>query len=159
MKKIFGSVAIGLTLVASLLVGLAFVATSHQAAYAAGEDGTRDVLTPTTVLNTGITQTLTAASGDGHKFANTGNDFIVATNDYTATVTLTVVTGGTVGGIAIEDVDVTVGAGGTRLIGPFNKSIFDQPSGTDAGKIYLNWDAAVTGTVASSVTIGVYRTE
>jgi len=159
MKSMFRSVLIGLVLVAALLAGLAITAGNQPAAvWAAGEDGTRDTITPTAIAVTGTTQSLGAASGDGQKFANTGDDFILVTNDYTDTVTLTVVTGGTVGGIAISDVDVTLaGTGTTKLIGPFNKSIFDQPSGTDVGKVYLNWNAAVTGTVASSVTLAVYR--
>jgi len=153
--KILKSILPGLILVGLAILGL--VALGGNPAYAAGEDGTRDTITPTAIIVTGTTQSLGAASGDGQKFANTGDDFVLVTNGYTATVTLTVVTGGSVGGIAIADVEKSIAAGAVVLIGPFNKSIFDQPSGTDAGKIYLNWDATVTGTVASSVTLAVYR--
>lgn len=128
-----------------------------QPTFAAGEDGTRDVITPTTMSASGVTQTLSAASGDGHKFTNMGEEFIVVANDYTATITLTVVTGGTVAGLDIEDVDVAISAGQTKLIGPFPKPVFNQPGGSDFNKVYLNWNAAVTGTVANSVTLAVYR--
>lgn len=124
---------------------------------AAGEDGTRDVITPTVISDAGTTMTLAAASGDGHKFPNTGREFVVVTNDYTATVTLTIITGGQAGGIAIDDVDVSLSAGASKIVGPFNPAIFNQNSGSDAGRIYLDWSAAVTGTVANSVTLNVYR--
>jgi hypothetical protein len=160
MKRILGSVIVGLALVLALLIGLAVAAINQPAAYAAPmltENGVRDTITPTAIAVTGTAQSLGNASGDGQKFANTGDDFILVANAYTATITLTVVTGGEVGSIPISDVDVAIAAGATELVGPFNKSIFDQPSGTDAGKIYLNWNTAVTGTVDASVTLAVYR--
>lgn len=121
------------------------------------EDGTRDSITPTTLDDDGITQTLAAASGDGHKFTNGGREFVVVNNGYTATVTMTVVTGGSVDGHAIDDITVGLSAGQTKIVGPFRTSIFNQPSGSDAGQVYLNWNATVTGTVADSVTLAVYR--
>lgn len=126
-----------------------------QPAQAAGEDGVRDTITVTTVLATGITNTLAAASGDGHKFINQGTEFIYVLNSYTATITMTVVTGGRVNGVEIDDVDVAVGAGVAKLVGPFPMKPFNQL--TDAGKVYINWSAAVTGTAANSVTLAVYK--
>lgn len=122
-----------------------------------GEDGTRDIITPTNLSDAGVAMTLAAASGDGHKFPNTGRELVVVTNDYTATITLTVVTGGQVGGHDIDDVDVALTAGQTKMVGPFNTAIFSQHSGSDAGRVYLDWSAAVTGTVADSVTLAVFR--
>ena len=124
----------------------------------AGEDGTRDTITPTNLSASGVAQTLSAASGDGHKFSNTNRDILVVTNDYTDTVTLTIVTGGQVGGLDIDDIDISLTAGQTKMAGPFETTIFNQTSGSDAGKIYINFDAAVTGTVANSVTLSVFRT-
>lgn len=147
MKRLAISVLLGL-----LLVSLALLIP----AYAAGEDGARDAITATTLANSGITMTLSAASGDGHSFTNTGREFIVVTNDYTAAVTLTIVTGGTVGGLDIEDVDVAVATDTTKIIGPFSPSLFNQSGTTDT---YLNFDAAVTGTVAVSVTLAAYKME
>jgi hypothetical protein len=135
------------------------VQEAQAAPAAAGEDGVRDTITPTNLLDTGVTQALAAASGDGHKFVNNGKEFVVITNDYTATVTLTVVTGGTAGGHPIADVEVTMAAGATKLIGTFKPEIFNQTSGADAGRVYLNWSAEVTGTVANSVTLHVYRVQ
>lgn len=153
--------ALGLILIATMsLAGLGLwinTAPAYAAPMMASEDGTRDTITPTTVLNTGITQSLAAASGDGHKFSNTGNEFVLVANSTGSTITMTVVTGATVDDIAIADVDVAVDDGDTALVGPFATSIFNQTSGDDAGKVYLTWDAAVTGTTANSVTLAVYK--
>lgn len=126
---------------------------------AAGEDNIRDVITSTIVLNTGITQTLSAASGDGHKFVNSGKNIIVVNNTTGDTITMTIVTGGTYGGIALADVDVSIDNNDTALIGPFNGNVFNQLSGADAGYVYLNWNDEITGTVANSVTLAVYKVQ
>lgn len=123
---------------------------------AAGEDGTRDAITPTPMAVTGITVSLSAASGDGHSFLNTGDTFVMITNSYTDTITPTFVTPGQVGGLNIEDVSVAISAGQTKLIGPFAIGLFNQPSGSDKNRVYLNWNATVTGTVANSVTLAVF---
>ena len=157
MKRALTAFFAGQALVVLALVGLT-LATGGQiaaapAAYAAPllVTDTHTVLTPTTMAATGITMTLTAAVTDGHKFANTGRDFVVIANDSGSTITLTVTTGGTVGGIAIEDVIVGVPDGATKIVGPFNKSIFDQ-GGTDLGKVYLGYSSP------TDVTVGVFRT-
>lgn len=140
-------------LITATIVGLALIGMLLLQAHASGEDGTRDSITATPLANTGITESLSAASGDGHSFTNTGDEFVIVTNDYTDTVTMTVVTGGTIGGLAIADVDVAVAAGATAIVGPFQTGIFNQSS----GDIYLNWNAAVTSTVADSVTLAVFQ--
>lgn len=143
-----------------VLAGVALAIAIGQIAglaQAAGENGVRDNLTVAEVVVTGTTQALTAASGDGHKFTNTGRELVMITNDYTATITATFVTPGQVGGLAIADVDVAIAAGATKLVGPFQIGLFNQKSGTDKNKVYLNWDVAVTDTVASSVTLQVFK--
>lgn len=153
-KQFVISVALGALL---LLVATLALTAVGQPAMAAGEDGTRDSITPTSLSHSGVAQSLSAASGDGHKFANTGEELVVVANDYTETVTMTVQTGGTVGGLAIADVTVALTAGQTKLVGPFNRTIFNQPGGSDYNQVYLDFNAAVTGTVANSVTLAVYR--
>lgn len=115
----------------------------------------RGTLTATDLTPSGSTVSLTQSNSDGHKFSNSNKQFIMATNAHTATVTMTIVTGGQVGGYDISDITVAVGAGASVLAGPFPTHIFNQPSGSDAGKIYVNWDSSVAA-VSSSVTIGVY---
>jgi hypothetical protein len=159
LYQISAGIAVGL-LVLLGSVGLLPAADRAEVVYAApvlsSEDGTRDTITPVTIVDSAITQTLAAASGDGHKFRNNGREIIVVSNGYTATITMTIVTGGSVGGHSIDDVDVTLTVGATKMAGPFRTAIFNQPSGSDAGRIYLNWNATVTGTVADSVTLAVY---
>lgn len=148
------SVGIGFLLVIMTLLSLLLVATPQT--MASGEDGTRDNLTVQAMAVTGVAQSLAAASGDGQKFTNTGDTFVIVKNDYTATITATFVTPGQVAGLDIEDVDVAVGAGATKLVGPFLIGVFNQDTGTDKNKVYLNWNTAVTGTVADSVTLQVF---
>jgi hypothetical protein len=58
--------------------------------------------------------------------------------------------------LGIEDVDVAVATDTTMIVGPFSSSAFNQSGSTD---VYLNWNSAVTGTVADSVTLAVYEME
>lgn len=121
-------------------------------AYAAG--GNRATLTVTNVIRQGgVAETTYSADGDGHKFNNNGETWIRVYNAYTDTITATFVTPGTVDGLAVADLDVPVSAGAVRLIGNFPPGRFNQEDGT----VYLNWNTAVTGSVASSVTVGAFR--
>jgi len=155
MKRLVKPFAIALValVLAFGVIGL----LGNGVAYAAGENGVRDLITPTTSLLTGVTQTLTAVTGDGLKFQNTGKTFVVINNTSGSTITGTFTTAGTVDGLAIADVAVAVDTGATKIVGPFTTGVFNQPSGTDRGKIYLDWNAAVTGTVALSVTFAAYE--
>lgn len=158
-QKFVGSLGLALGLLLIVVMSLASLAglAGIQPAYAAGEDGSRDVITPTNLAATGVTQSLAVASGDGHQFRNSGKELMIVKNDHTETITLTIVTGGQVGGLDIADVDIAIDAGDSALAGPFETAIFNQTSGAAAGRVYLDFDDAVTGTVANSVTLHVYR--
>lgn len=123
----------------------------------AGEDGTRDIITPTLLTFNGIARTLSVASGDGHKFANNGETFVEISNAYSAAITATFVTPGSLNGIPLADIDVGVGVGATKIVGPFPIAAFNQPSGSDKGKVYINWSTNITGTPANSVTLAAYK--
>lgn len=155
--RVLPGVVIGLALLAGVMWPLIQLSPAQAAPRGAGEDGTRDAITVTSVVVTGTTDALAAASGDGHKFVNNERTWVVILNSYTATITATFVTPATQGGLAIADVDVALTAGQRRLVGPFSSGLFNQQSGTDKGMVYLNWDTAVTGTVASSVTLKAYK--
>lgn len=156
MKRILPPIIYGL-LAAAFVVALLGLFAPSDVANAAGEDGTRDVITPTVLSFEGITQTLAAATGDGHAFANTGETLVIIANAYTATITATFVTAREVDGLPVEDVDVTLGAGVTKIVGPFPTGVFNQTSGTYKNKVFLNWNTAITGTVANSVTLAAYH--
>lgn len=155
MKKLFLP-TFGGFLAAAIVVMILGLFTPKNVAQAANEDGTRDIITPTTMSFEGITQTLAVASGDGHAFANTGETWIVIANAYTATITATFVTAREVDGLPVDDVEVVLTAGTTKIAGPFPTGVFNQTSGTYKNKVFLNWDTAVTATVANSVTLAGY---
>jgi hypothetical protein len=154
MKNEFVAVCLALLI---LVVSMLTLPTAIEV-MAANEDNVRDVITPTNFSTLGITQSLSVASGDGHYFINTNNEIVIVENGYTATITLTVVTGGSVSSLDIEDVEMGISAGEIALIGPFPTAVFNQSiSGEANRKVYLNFNSAVTGTVANSVTLNVYR--
>jgi hypothetical protein len=82
--------------------------------------------------------TLTAGDDvNEHDFVNDGRTIICALNTGTA-ATLTFLTPGTVGGLAIADLAVSVPIHATKvaLIGPFPPGIYNQSD----GKVYVDVD-------------------
>jgi hypothetical protein len=159
MKKVFLAVVLGLLLVLAIFVTLRPV---NVVAAPAAAGGVRATLTVTQILlRPGITRTLYTADGDGHKFFNDGRTtFLEIANGYNATITATFVTPNTAGGFSISDLDIPIPAGNTRMIGPFPTNFFNQPQDvTDRDMVYLNWNSAVTGSVATSVTLSGFRLE
>lgn len=122
-------------------------------------DGTRSTVTVTVLTqNDYTTETLNAIDADGNKFYNNSKTWIQIVNDYTATVTATFVTPGSIGGnLAIEDKDIAVSASATVFAGPFQAAYFNQSSGSDANYVYINYSTNITDSTVASVTIGAYR--
>lgn len=159
LERIGTGLVIGLLMIMAAFWGLLAIGAPDAEAAPLGVGGTRAALTVTQISRAGVTETLYTADGDGYKFSNNGYVWVKVQNDYTDTITATFVTPGTVDGLPIDDLDIVVPTSTNRLVGPFPPSQYNQPSGTDAGKVYLNFDAAVTGTVASSVTVGAWRVQ
>lgn len=68
----------------------------------------------------------TADPTNGNSFANDGNTYLLV-QGVTATKTLTVVTSGTVGGLAIADLAPrSIAAGEFHVLGPFRTDIFGE---------------------------------
>ena len=151
MKRLFFPIVCGLVLLVVVL-GLLTIFGSPAMA-----DGVRGTLTVQKIIRTGITSTLSTADGDGHKFRNSGRVFVDIANAYTGTITATFVTPGTIYGLPIGDLSVAIPAATTKKIGPFPPTQFNQRTGSDKDFVYMNYNAAVTGSVASSVTIGAFR--
>lgn len=85
----------------------------------------------------------TGDSSNNHVLTNNGEVFLIARNaDASNPHTVTVVTPGTVGGLAITDQAVVVAASSTKLIGPLDPDVYNQPSGADTGKVYVNVDSS-----------------
>lgn len=91
-----------------------------------------------TIGGTAITESAGVAggAGTGYKFPNDGQMSFLIRNTSTNTPTATILTGGTVGGLAIDNLTISVGASGFQEVGPFPKEIWDQ-QGSDAGYIYV----------------------
>lgn len=84
-----------------------------------------------------LTDNMTAAIADGHKFVNSGDIFFVIVNGAAGALVVTFQTPATVaGGVTITEHTVTVAAGKTHIVGNFNKSIFNQSD----GMVYVDTD-------------------
>ncbi len=96
-----------------------------------------------------------ADTGDGDAFDNDGQTFVMfANSDVADDLTLTMITGKTVAGIAVADETLIVANSATvkTIVGPFPVDLFNQPSGTFAGGVHLDYTgtaAAITDSVAS----------
>lgn len=98
-----------------------------------------------------VNPTFDAANVDGNMFANTGEEFIIVKNGGGGGINVTIVTPKTEAGLAIADQVIAIPAGQDGYAGPFRKDLYDQPSGADAGKVYVDYD------VVTSVTAMVFR--
>jgi len=91
----------------------------------------RATLTVIDCVRSGVINTVTAAIAEGAKFANDGQTFLYCL-DTGGDAVLTFKTPGTIDGLAIAEMTVTVTADATagELIGPFPPSIYNQSDGT-----------------------------
>lgn len=76
------------------------------------------------------------------------NTVLLIKNGSGAPITITLQTGGTVGDLAIADPTVSIAAGAEKAIGPFS-GVFPQPSGADAGWVYVDYSAVASVTRAA----------
>ncbi len=96
-----------------------------------------------------------ADTGDGDAFDNDGQTFVMFANiDVADDLTVTLVTGGTLFGLAVADETLVVGESATvkTIVGPFPVDLFNQPSGTNEGQVQLDYvgtAAAITDSVIS----------
>lgn len=119
----------------------------------------RSNLTVNTVVQSGINlPSGTAGTSDGHMFANDGSVFIHAKNGNAGARTVVFVTTNTEAGLAYSDLTVSVQGSGTasgeKYLGPFPVGVFNQVTGADTGKVYINFTS--TGNEAD-VTIRAFH--
>lgn len=102
----------------------------------------RQSYSPQTVVraSSGIVGTQRDGHADGHAVANSGRMFLVIENTGAGAHTISVLTPGTVDGLAIADLSITIAAGAIRKVGPFPKSVYDQSDGT----LHVDFDASPT---------------
>jgi hypothetical protein len=73
-------------------------------------------------------------------FVNDGKTILKVVNANGAAQTFDLITPGTVGAdaLAIADKTISIAGSTTEYCGPFQTSIYNQPSGDDAGKVYID---------------------
>lgn len=96
---------------------------------------------------TGLNATYNAASGGGDKVKAGGNAFLHVKNGSGVSVTCTLDTPGTVGGLAVADPVTTIPAGEERFIGPLDVSVFADPA--DSNLVDIAWSATTSVTFAA----------
>ena len=105
----------------------------------------RETLTVQEISRSGLNMSFTAAVADGHKFENTGREFIRVKNASGSSVNVTIQTPGTVDGLAVADRVVAVPAAGERDIGSFTPSDYNQ----DDGDVYVDYSATSSVSAAA----------
>jgi hypothetical protein len=99
------------------------------------------------VTLTAAAVTYTAASGGGDTFLADEKTFAHIKNGSGGAITVTFATPGTVSGLAIADLAVSVPAGGDRVVGPFPPGLF----GSAAGLVDVTYSGV------TSLTVGILR--
>jgi len=96
-------------------------------------------------LGTVLSYAAVSAANDA-MFVNTGVEEVIIKTGATATVNIVFETPITVlsEALAVADEVTTLIASSDGLFGPFPTGVFNQPSGADVGKVYINVDQAVT---------------
>lgn len=88
-----------------------------------------------------------AANVGGDTFVNSGQEVLVIKNGSGAGITLTVVTPATVDGLAVADLTASIGAGATRMIGPFPPGTYNDTL-ANGGIVSLTYSAVTSVAVA-----------
>lgn len=85
-----------------------------------------------------------AANVDGNMFLNNGKILLWLENGSGSPITVTLVTPRTVSGLAVADQTVSVPATDERWAGPFDTGTYNQASGADVGKLYIDYSDVTT---------------
>lgn len=104
-------------------------------------------LTTQVTTRAGIVPTYEAvAAASDAMFVNTGAEYVHIKNASGFTANLVFQTPATVlsEALAIADATGTVANGSEKIFGPFPTAIFNQPSGADVGKVYIDTDQAIS---------------
>ncbi|GAA1549944.1 hypothetical protein GCM10009804_03160 [Kribbella hippodromi] len=109
----------------------------------------RDSVTTQKITRAGLTPALTAVSAN-NDVIDAGSVFLQVANGSGSSINVTVNSPVTVDGLTVGPLVVAVGAGATKLIGPFPVATFARPSssGTDVGRVYVDYSATTSITRA-----------
>jgi hypothetical protein len=97
------------------------------------------------IVRTGLDPAYSAAVADGHAVDNTDRPILHVKNGSAGAITVTVPTPASQDGQAIDDLAVSIPAGGEQLIGPFPGRTFAQPDGT----VHVDYSAVTSVTAAA----------
>jgi hypothetical protein len=111
----------------------------------------RAVLTPVRPSMAGAAVALVAPTADGDAVPS-GSGLLVNNTDISA-LTVTVVTSGTVNGLAIDDVTITVPATSMAFIGPFDGRHFPATTGATSGLVHVDY-SRITGVTRAALDVG-----
>ncbi len=101
----------------------------------------RTNIVPTVMDDAGVSPAPTVGTADGLMFSNNGDELVVLKNNGAGSHTVTLPTPATRDDLAVGDRTVVLAAGATRYVGPLTPSLYNQISGVDMGKVYINIDA------------------
>lgn len=104
---------------------------------------TLTIVTPVPASGSALAPAAVAAGGD--QFLNDGDIVLYFKNTNASSRTVTIATGGTIGGIAIADVTVALAQNEEKLVGPFDPRIFNDSN----GYVQLTYTADTGVTVAA----------
>ena len=109
----------------------------------------RQSVTTQQITRSGAATTYAAPNTDGD-IIDTGQVALHVKNGGSAAITVTAVTPVTVDGLGVDDLVVSVPAGGERFIGPFPRGTFGQaPDATvGAGRVLVGYSAITSVTRA-----------
>lgn len=109
----------------------------------------RTELTVQDIVQSGLNPAYVAADATNDMmFKNDGKTFLHVKNAGAGAVNVTIVSVPDVFGRS-GDVVVNISAGAERMIGVFKDFLFNQKSGADVNKIYVNFDVDASVTVAA----------
>lgn len=110
----------------------------------------RTALASQTADADGLTIAFTAANVDGHSVEGGGDVILLVNNGSAGSINVTVQTPAQQDGLDIADQVVAVGAGAIGAIAGLASRTYDRASGaTDAGKVYVDFSAVTSVTVAA----------
>jgi len=110
----------------------------------------RGLLAPTTLDDSGVVLPAgTAQTADGTSFVNHGEEILLLKNTGAGSHTVTIQTPATRDDLDVDEREVTIAAGVTKLAGPFTPSLYNQP-GDDSNKVFVDIDAT-PGEVSAAV--------
>jgi hypothetical protein len=103
------------------------------------------VLDKQKINSNGVAPTFSAASATGDQFKNDENTFLHVKNGSAASITVTISSQETCNHGFVHHLSIAVPAGGERMVGPFNRTRFNN----DTGNVEVSYSAVTTVTVAA----------